>query len=238
MLTREKVIEQAFHDCMKEMYEKAQPSADYDKIIEDAKAGKIGKDELIYNRYYLSQEEFKYILNKYVNAYRLQDEWSSNMDVLISYLNEGGYRDKWIEDRVDENGTHHPGHRGYENVPPMNKQILDIISKYGCGEGEMYKELCSTISETIEGCKNYYKFDREYSSFTVSVALGASPTSNPEVVKEYWRTQGVDLKIEERNPLLFWEKEYYGDEFEDVMIDEYGENWKEYWEKKWKTGEE
>lgn len=235
MVTRDTIIKQAYHECMKEMYAKAQPSADWDQILQDRRDGKITKDTLIYNRHYLSQDEFKYILDKYVKTYRLQNEWLSNMDVLINYINEGGYRDKWIEDRVDDDGTRHTGHREYEYVSPLNEQVLNIISKYGCEEGEMYKELCATINTTIEGCKNYYKFDREYSSFSASISLGPSPTSDKEVVIEYWKTQGVDLEIEERNPLLFWEKDYYGDEFEDVMKYDFGEDWEEYWYHKWKN---
>lgn len=235
MVTRDTIIKQAYHECMKEMYAKAQPSTDWDQIVQDQRDGKITKDTLIYNRHYLSQDEFMYILDKYVKAYRLQDEWSSNMDTLINYINDGGYRDKWIDARTDENGSYHPGHRDYENVLPLNKQILNVISKYGCREGEMYDEICNTINTTIEGCKNYYKFDREYSSFSAAIALGVSPTSNSEVVKEYWKTQGVDLEIEERNPLLFWEKDYYGDEFEDVMKYDFGEDWEEYWYNKWKN---
>lgn len=40
MLNRQKIIEQAFHDCMKEMYARSQPSVDYDQLLEDAKKWK------------------------------------------------------------------------------------------------------------------------------------------------------------------------------------------------------
>ena len=33
--------------------------------------------------------------------------------------------------------------------------------------------------------------------------------------------------------MLIWERDYYGDEFEEVMVDEYGEDWKEQFDKKW-----
>ena len=68
--------------------------------------------------------------------------------------------------------------------------------------------------------------------------LGASPNSNSKAVVEYWKSKGIDIVIEERNPLLFYEQDYYGDEFEEEMIDEYGENWKEIRDKEWKLQKE
>ena len=86
---------------------------------------------------------------------------------------------------------------------------------------------------TIITCKEFYHFDREETDFNYSVALGASPTSNKETVIEYWKSQGKDIEIIERNPLLIWERDYYGDEFEEVMKDEYGEDWEQQFNKKW-----
>ena len=34
--------------------------------------------------------------------------------------------------------------------------------------------------------------------------------------------------------MLLWEMDYYGDNFEEAMEEEYGENWKADWDKKWK----
>jgi hypothetical protein len=86
---------------------------------------------------------------------------------------------------------------------------------------------------TITNCKEFYRFDREEADFSCSVALGASPTSNKETVIEYWKSQGKDIEIIEPNPLLIWERDFYGDEFEEVMEYEYGEDWKEQFDKKW-----
>ena len=33
--------------------------------------------------------------------------------------------------------------------------------------------------------------------------------------------------------MLIWERDYYGDEFEEVMKDEYGEDWEQQFNKKW-----
>lgn len=236
MLNRQKIIEQAFHDCMKEMYARSQPAVDYDQLLEDAKNGKIGKDEAVYERYYLSTEEFNYIRDKYIKAYNLKESWNSNIELLERYLVDGGTKDKYIEAHTDEYG-YHPGYRGYEDVAPIAAQIKEIL-KTEIGEGNITDKISNKITETvmntITNCKEFYRFDREESSFSCSLALGASPSSNPETVKEYWKTQGIDIDIEIRNPFLFWEQEYYADEFEEVMIEEYGENWKEIKDNEWK----
>lgn len=238
MLNRQKILEQAFHDCMKEMYAKAQPPADYDQLLEDAKNGKIGKDENVYERHYLSSEEFNYIHDKYIEAYNIKESWNSNIELLEEYLSNGGTKDKYIEAHTDEYG-YHPGYRGYEKVKPIKEQFNDILDEssnldeYNVYDENMLNKLYDCLMNTIKNCKNFYRFDREQSSFSCSLSLGASPTNDPNTVKEYWKSQGVDVDIEIRNPLLFWEQEYYGDEFEEVMEDEYGENWKEIKHNEW-----
>jgi len=84
----------------------------------------------------------------------------------------------------------------------------------------------------LESCKNFYRFDRTESDFRIAIFLGASPSSNKEAVKKWWKdNKGIDIEIEDRNPSLLWDKDYYGDEFEEVMKEEYGENWREEWNK-------
>lgn len=239
MLDRDKILDEAFERCMEEMYLKAQPSVSYKKLIEGVKNGTIvdNVETPLYERYYLSHEEFKYILNKYIKAYRIQEEWHSNIELLEKYLNEGGTKDKYIESYTDENGNYHPGYRGFETVKPIKKQIIDFLQRNITADyniNQLSKDITEIVMDNIKDCKEFYIFNREESSFSAGIALGASPTSNPDSVKKYWKSQGVDINIEERNPLLFWEKDYYGDDFEDVMTDEYGEDWKEQFDKKWK----
>lgn len=236
MLDRDQVIRKAYTECMAEMYAKAQPSADYYQLLEDAKNGKIGKDEKVYERHYLSYEEFIHIRDKYIKAYGLQATWKSNIEVLEDYLINGGTKDKYIHSRTDEDGHYHPGYRGYEKVAPIAKQIQEIL-KTEIGEGNVTdtisNKIIETVLNTISDCKEFYRFDREEADFNCSVALGASPTSSKETVIEYWKSQGKDIEIVEPNPLLLWERDYYGDEFEEVMIDEYGEDWEQQFNEKW-----
>ena len=238
MLDREDVLCKAYEDCIREMFAKAQPMADFDNIIEEVKAGKIDeeKDGPIYNRHYLSYEEYMYILNKYMDAYRIQSEWKDDIEILEDYLNKGGHKDKYIEDWEDEYG-HHPGYRSYEEVPPLKKLISNVLQKYS--ESETNKELADEITKVVMGdistCKNYYSFNVDEQKFRNTVCMRCSPTCNAETVKKWWKDHyDVDIEIEERNPLLFWEQDYYGDEFEEVMEEEDGPDWKEKWDKKWK----
>lgn len=242
MLDREQIIQKAYTECMAEMYAKAQPSADYYQLLEDAKNGKIGKDERVYERYYLSYEEFIHIRDKYVKAYGLQETWKSNIEVLEDYLINGGTKDKYIQSRTDADGHYHPGYRGYEKVKPIKEQIEKILND-GFASGEVSPfvknvikdKIVETVLNTISDCKEFYRFDREEADFNCAIALGASPTSNKETVIEYWKSQGKDIEIIERNPLLIWERDFYGDEFEEVMEYEYGENWKQECDDKWKA---
>ena len=239
MLDRKEILNKSYHDCMGEMYAKSQPEADYDNLIEEYRTGKIGKDERIYDRHYLSQEEFFYIRDKYKKAYGIQSHWRDDIEVLEEYLNKGGNKDKYIEDWEDEHG-HHPGYRSYEEVPPLVDQISDCLVKYALSDiaNEMAKEVTSIVMENIKNCKNYYRFDREEESFDCSIALGASPTSNPETVKQWWKDNyNVDIEIEEHNPRLFWYRDMgYTDE--DLAEEFDSENWKEIVDKEWEEEKE
>ena len=246
-LEREDVLCKAYEDCIREMFAKAQPAADFDNIIEEVKAGKIDeeKDGPIYDRHYLSHAEFTYILNKYMKAYRINSEWDEDVEVVEKYLSEGGTKDKYIDAYTDENGNHHPGYRSYEEVPPIKNLIADYIRSYMIIKGEpedniqkWAQNIAKIVMDDIDTCKNFYMFNVDEQKFRNTVCMRCSPTGSAETVKKWWKDHyDVDIEIEERNPLLFWEKDYYGDEFEEIMEEEYGEDWKEIWDKKWKDEE-
>lgn len=235
MLTREEILNKAYHDCMAEMYAKSQPEADYDNLLEEYRSGKIGNDERIYERHYLSQDEFLYIRDKYKSAYGIQSHWKDDVEVIEKYLEEGGHKDKYIPERTDEDGFKHPGYRGYENVKPIRDQIFNALSEdVSSGRrSQLADYLTKIVMETIKDCKNYHKFDREEDNFDCSIALGASPTSNSESVKKWWKENyNKDIEIEERNPKLFWYRDNgYTDEDLEYEFD--SPNWKEIVDKEW-----
>ena len=236
MLDRKEILNKAIHDCFKEMYAKAQPSADWDQIIKEFEEGKRGKDEKVYEQHYLSQEEYTYILEKYLDAYNIRTQWKEDVEIVEEYLNSGGLKDKYIKEHTDKNGDFHPGYRSTEKVPSIKTQILKYLDKHN--KSSENKEIATTlhkiVMKTISECKNFYKFDKEESSFRITIALGASPCCNPETVKRYWKEKtGEDIVIEERNPKLFWYRDMgYNDE---DMANEFDDpNWKETLDKEWK----
>ena len=100
MLNRQEVLDKAIHDCYREMYAKAQPSADWDQIVQEFKDGKRDKDERVYEQHYLSQEEYTYIVEKYLNAYNILSHWKEDVEVVEEYLREGGSKDKYIPNNL------------------------------------------------------------------------------------------------------------------------------------------
>lgn len=228
-LTRRDVIQEAYDACMREMYAKAQPSADYDAIVAGVKDGTIKDSDKdpVYARYYLSQEEFKYILDKCIKAYGMDKKWDSYVGIIETYLKGGGHRDVYVNNRKE-----------LTCVPHIKEAFKEeIYDNFGNIMGEDTEKLSEILSnkvlEYVQWCRDFYRVDREADSFSVSVTLGASPTCNPDTVIEYWAKQGVDIDIEWRNPLLLWEMDEYGDDFEEYMEEEYGDDWEQYWKREW-----
>ena len=238
-ISRESILDRAIHDCYKEMYAKAQPAADWDQIIAEFKDGKRYKDERVYEQHYLSQEEYIYIVDKYLEAYNIKPHWKDDVSIVEEYLIKGGSKDKYVPNRFDADGNLvECGHRGFEKVAPLKDQILNIMKEFDCSDvaAEVGEKIYDIVIENIKNCKDFYKFDREDSSFRMTCAFGASPTSNVKTVKKYWKEKtGEDIQIEIRNPKLFW---YYDNGYTDEDLayefEDLGENWKEILDKEWK----
>ena len=74
MLNRREVLDKAIHDCYREMYAKAQPSADWDQIVQEFKDGK--RDTLYAVKAYDAGKEYIGFASKgktTVGIYRLDD---------------------------------------------------------------------------------------------------------------------------------------------------------------------
>ena len=193
MLDRDKIIQEATERCLDEMYQKSQPKASYYDYVAKARRGEISKEDRIYERHYLCQAQFEYILDKYVKAYRLENEWRNNIDFLVDNLKNGGY--KTVYKPLVEGGE---PCRTSEKLPP----IQDIIGK----------ENSEKLFNYIETVMNFYHFDREKEQFSFDICLGVCPTSNPELVKEYWKSQGINIEIDttELTEDQYWEIDEYG----------------------------
>lgn len=193
--------------CMKEMYAKAQPSANYDDILKyykDCEEQKINKIERIYDRYYLSFEEQKYIINKYKEAYNIKDHFREDCDILIRDLKEGYTQDFHVPPMLRKNGQVHGGDSTYYR----HINLAKIIGK------KAVKFLINFIKDR----KDFYRFDRYEEQFSTMVSLGDSPNGNEQTVINYWKSKGVDLKIDPRHYTQddFWSEEngYFNEEDE------------------------
>ena len=246
IINRDEIIKNAIHDCYVELYAKAQPMADYDNLVAEMKAGKIDekKDGPVYERHYISQEELDYIVNKYIDAYRMTEHWISDIETLEEYLINGGYKNAYVDEFTDDNGNHHSGYRSYEHVVPIKKQISNIVEQYNDGEyntnTQLIEDLTNKVMETIKSCKDFYRFDREANDFKTAIYLGASPCTDIKGVKEWWKNNyNIDIEIEEHNPKLFW---YYDNGYTDEDLaeefEDLGENWKEELDKQWHEEQE
>lgn len=200
---RSSIISELRVKCMTEMYSKAQPSADYADILKyyvDCKKKGI-KPDLIYNRYYLSNEEYLYILNKYIDAYGLKERFKDDCDVIIRDLKDGCTKDLYLPDMLTKKGEVVFGSSEYENVKPLSKIIGRKAAKY--------------VINLIQDRKNFYRFDRAEENFRVLIGMGDSPCSNEQTVINYWKTQGVDIEIDPRHYTKddFWDEErgYFGE---------------------------
>lgn len=191
------VFNEAYMRCMREMYAKAQPAADYDEIVKyyrECQAHHLVPDR-IYKHHYLSQEEYQYIRQKYIEAYGFKDEFKDHCDIIIRDLVDGCSKDKYIAEHTDKLGNWHPAHSGYEKVPPLKQQINPDIAQY--------------VIDFIKQRRDYYRFDTEETNFLASLSFNDSPTTNADEVIKYWKGIGVDIQIDPRHYTNddFWDED-------------------------------
>lgn len=182
MLTQEQFEQERIIRCLDEMYQASQPPITWEEV-------KKRKNGL--NEHYLSNEEYKYILDKYNDLYRLEDDFIRDCDILIRDAEEGYSVDKWIEGRTEDD----PGHRGYEKKPPLKEQV-----------GE---EMANKFIEFIKSRRDFYRFNRVWEQFNFTV-MNYSPNSNKQMVIDTWKEMGEDITIVDRNMDYNYERYYLG----------------------------
>lgn len=190
-MTRRDIIEKATIECLDEMYRQSQPSITWDEVIEQSRQN---KDRHIWREHYLPQHLYMKIMEKYMYAYRIQDEWSGNIRVIEEYLEKGGTKDKYIQPYTDATG-YHPGHRGYEKVESIAVQFRKKLKEMNVLHGSsIAMSLSDILFSNIQDCKEFYKFDREEMGFRMDVSNYA-PNSNIEAVREFYKD--TDIVINE-----------------------------------------
>ena len=164
--------------------------------------------------YYLPKEIMKDICDCYISAYRMdsQQELLNTIEILKNYCKEP-IVDKYIEGELRKDGTRWPGHRGYEHPDNIYKEIAKIITKYSIEEATENSddviEICNKFFKFLDMAGNFYNWNGDLNSFNASVYLGASPSSNKEMVIENWKKyRNKDIEIDEEQI----KKDYYGEE--------------------------
>lgn len=195
MLSRTDVLKKAVDKCIIEMYKWAQPSINLQEYIDNSDLIKETDDDKFYMRYYLSKDNMEYIVQNFINAYHIGNDWHNNIKLLVDYItSKDSVREKYIP---GENGF--PGYMGYEPITPLQDITKDSAQ----------------VLNLIQTCREFYRKDPETSSFNMSVYLGASPYSNKERVEKYWREHGMpDFKIIDFNI----DDIIYGEEYSEEWI--------------------
>lgn len=203
---KSQILNEAIEACLCEMYRCSQPSADYDKLKEEAKEYPEEEKEFpTFKRYYLSTEQFKYILNKYAKAYHLIPEWKNNIETIISDFKEGSKKQEYKKDSYGEMISE------YVDTPPLNERIGQENTK--------------KVLEMMDEIEQYHKRDMDARYFSSAISLGHSPSFNLNEVKEYWKDKGLEMEFEERHcdEDVFFEMDYCGatsiKELEEHLID-------------------
>jgi hypothetical protein len=177
-MNRKDVIERAIEECITELYLRAQPSISLDEL---KKLYKKEPDKHWYDYFYLNQKEAEEIIEDYIIAYRIRNEFHDDMDTVRRYLRDGGTKDKYIKPK---DGS--PGYRGYENTPKLS----DLIGE----------EAAQQALNLIDECDNFYQPNKEESGFKFNV-LNLSPCCNIETV----RKNRPDIAIYERKYYDEWD---------------------------------
>ena len=175
-----KILNEAIEACLKEMYRFSQPSADYDKLKEYAKEHPEEEKEFpTFQRYYLSTEQFNYILKKYAEAYHLIPEWKNNIETIKDEFETGSDKKEYKKDSY--------GEMFIERVPtpPLCERIGQENTK--------------KVLEMLDEIDDSHKRDKDALYFSSAISLGHAPTSNLKEVKAYWKDKGLELEFEERN---------------------------------------
>lgn len=191
------ILQEAIERCLDEMYRYSQPSITLKELEELSKKEmeEKGKPQPVHERFYLSQKEYETIIDKYLDAYNLRDPFKYHCDLIISDMENGCSKDKYIE---GENGF--PGYRGYEKVPSLDNEIG--------------KENLDKVVDFIKMRRDFYRTNRNADKFRFTV-MNYSPYSNKQKVIDYWKSQGKDIEIEDRDEDNMFEVHYFGVTWED-----------------------
>ena len=84
-------------DIYRELYKNATPSADFDKLVEQASVDQRGRKVIPYMNYYLDKDKYEKIVDKWIKRYRRRGEAFTNGIKFEAYLGCGPLSSKKAE---------------------------------------------------------------------------------------------------------------------------------------------
>lgn len=196
VVDRDDVLGEAVNKCLDMMYRYSYPSITLEELKEEAKSYKTSKERdesRLFNRHYLPYKVHTFILEDFVDAYKLKSPLPGCIETLKDYFKEP-IVDKWIEGRNE----HEPGHRGYDHPDPMPEEHRVVAEKF------------------LDMANDFFNWNRDLNAFYFNVC-NVSPCSNRETVEKWYHENGQpDFKIPDED---YW-KNAWDEEEEDDIEDE------------------
>lgn len=202
MKTRREVLEQAYNECLFEMYRRAQPSVNLQEYIDKIESGELSKDSRIYEWHYLPNEVMKQIFDDCVHAYSAEDHFRKTLEFLLEDFKEGGYRTVFKD--VFNTGEQTRTAEKTETLPEL------------IGE-----ENAEKVYALINDFLGFYHTNTEY--FMLVGLIMQAPTSNREVVEKKWGIEIDDSVYKNRDGN--WDYTYYDyiDGEQQITDEDYGD---------------
>jgi hypothetical protein len=85
-MTRRKKLEKAYHECMVRLYKEATPSADFDKLVEEAPLNNLGQKVIDFDSYELDSKTFDKIVEETIEKYKLTSKFDLSSFRFTVYL--------------------------------------------------------------------------------------------------------------------------------------------------------
>lgn len=173
-ITRRKVIEQACHDLLKELYMRAQPAVNIDTYIDCYKRGILDKDkDNCYEWHYLPSEIEQQVVNDYLEAYNADDQFRKYLKELIDLFKEGGFRTAYRD-------IFNTGEKIRSSEP--TEKLNELIGE----------ENSEKVYKLINDFLGFYRTNSDENLIRGVIFQG--PTSNPDTVIKKW---GDKVKIDD-----------------------------------------
>lgn len=190
---KDDIISEAVDACLEDLYKYSVPSMSFNDIKQACKNNQP-YDKKYWQHHYIPQDLMNEIMEGYRYAYRLEPYFQIYTDVLKEYLLDGGTTEVYKKD-----DSLVGGHRDFEKTPNLETVIG--------------KEAAEKVKDLIEKCQRFYRFDSTtYGCFEGSVNNYAPISCRPEEVIEYWKSQGIDIEIDDEKIRKNYYREEWGEE--------------------------